>query len=408
MVIRITSYTPVFSVLGNRRIVTDMKHRILFVVTYFDCGGINRALQNLLNRIDINRYDIDVFGMVPDGMFADYYKNCRVLPRHMLLSALMARYGQQTGTMRIWCLLVKVLNKVTRGYFGNRVKQYVAKRLKRQGYDTVVAFSEGAPTSFVRLMNHSNSVAWIHCDYSSYKQLNGNIDELAIYSHFKHVVCVAEYPRQTFLSCYPAMASRTTSIYNIQDDAMMMSLAKDEVKESFSNDLFNIVSIGRLDPVKRLSIVPVLAKRLVDVGLKFRWYVIGPRGGTTDEFNSLIENISQQGVTDHVFYLGEKENPYAYISRADLLVNTSISEGCPYVINEAKILHTPVVCTNFGSAAEFVDDGVNGFICPIETMADTIVNYMKDGELQRMTKSNLNTFTYNNKVLLEQVYQILD
>lgn len=385
-----------------------MKRRILFVVTYFDCGGINRALQNLLNCIEANRYDIEVFGMVPDGMFTSLYKKCRVLPRQLLLSALMARYAQQTGSIRVLSLLLKVLNKATKGYAGNAIKKNAAKRLMRRGYDTVVAFSEGAPTTFVNLMHHPNSVAWIHCDYSSYMQLMGNVDERLLYSHFKHIVCVADFPRRSFLSFYPELTSRTTTIYNIIDDDMMKTMSKDEIKESFSENIFHIISVGRLDLVKRLSIVPVLAKQLIDNGCQFRWYVIGPKGGTLAEYEQLQKNISDQGVSEEVFYLGEKDNPYAYISRADLLVNTSVSEACPYVINEAKILHTPVVCTNFGSAAEFVDNGVNGFICPIEEMANTIVNYIIDKELQGIIKSNLSSFKYNNEALLKQVYQLLD
>lgn len=385
-----------------------MKKKILFVVTYFDCGGINRALQNLLNRIDVNRYDIDVFAMVPDGMFACLYKNCRVLSRHLLLSALMARYAQQTGIMKVLCLLVKVLNKATKGRFGLRIKQKAAKRLMKHNYHTVVAFSEGAPTSFISLMQHPNTVAWIHCDYASYKNLNDDVDERALYSLYKHIVCVAEYPRQSFLSCFPELVSRTATIYNIQDDVMMKSLAEKEVKESFSENVFNIVSIGRLDPVKRLSMVPILAKQIADAGCRFKWYVIGPKGGTTDEYDNLMKNISEQGVSNQVIYLGENNNPYAYISRSDILVNTSISEACPYVINEAKILHIPVVCTNFGSAIEFVDNEVNGFICPIEEMAKIIIRYIKDKDLQNRIKNNISTFTYDNQALLEQVYQVLD
>lgn len=385
-----------------------MKLRVLFVVTYFDCGGINRALQNLLNLIDVERYDIDVFGMVPDGMFSDLYKNCKVLPRFLLLSALMARYAQQTGIMRVVCFFVKVLDKITKGLFGKKIKQNAAQRLMHQKYDTVVAFSEGAPTAFVRLMNHPNSVAWIHCDYASYNQLNGNVDEQTMYLHYKHIVCVAEYPRQSFLSFYPNMASRTKAIYNIQDDLMMKKMSKANVPESFSNDKFNIVSIGRLDPVKRLSIVPVLARQIIDAGCQIVWYVIGPQGGTAVEYEKLIQNISKYGVENQVHYLGEKGNPYAYISRADLMVNTSISEACPYVINEAKILHTPVICTNFGSASEFVDDGENGFISAIETMSETIVRYIKDDELKRKIRNNISPFQYDNEALLQQIYQVLD
>ncbi len=385
-----------------------MKRKILFVVTYFDCGGINRSLQNLLNCIDIKHYDIDVFGMVPDGMFIHLYKNCRVLPRHLFLSALMARFAQQTGAMRLLSLLVKILNKASKGRLGVIIKKNSAKRLMQRKYDTVVAFSEGAPTVFVGMMNHLKSVAWIHCDYSSYRQLNGNPDEHSLYSHFKHIVCVAEYPRCSFLSVYPDLASKVHTIYNILDYKMMKDLSNQDVKEPFTQDIFHIVSVGRLDPVKRLSIVPSIAKQLVDKGCQFRWYVIGPKGGTTEEYDQLMENISRHCLCKEVIYLGERENPYAYIARADLLVNTSISEACPYVINEAKILHTPVICSNFGSASEFVDNKVNGFICTIENMADTIANYIIDKELQKYIKTNINSFAYDNEVLMEHVYQVLN
>lgn len=385
-----------------------LKLKILFVVTYFDCGGINRALQNLLNCVDTNRYDIDIFGLVPDGMFARLYKNCHILPRHLLLSALMARYSQQAGLMSLLCLVIKGLNRISKGYLGRRIKKSAAKKLMKRRYGTVVAFSEGAPTSFVRLMNHPNSVAWIHCDYANYRQQNNNVDERVLYSHFKRIVCVANYSRQTFLSIYPELSSRTDAIYNIQDDSLMKALSRIDVSEPFPSNSFNIVSVGRLDPVKRLSIVPIIAKRLIEAGCSIRWYVIGPKGGTQDEFRKLMNNISAEGVCDTVFYLGEKDNPYAYISRADLLVNTSISEACPYVINEAKILHTPIVCTNFGSAPEFIDNGVNGFVCSIEEIPNTMERYIKDKDLQRVIRASISTFTFNNDAILKQVYQVLD
>ena len=156
-----------------------MKRNVLFVVTYFDCGGINRSLQNMLNMIDVSQYNVDVFGMVPDGLFTHLYKNCRILPRHTLLSALMARYSQQNGVSKMLSLFIKSLDRLSKGRLGNRIKLRAAKSLmNNDDYDAVVAFSEGVPTAFVSLMNHPNSVAWVHCDYASYKKLNDDKDEL--------------------------------------------------------------------------------------------------------------------------------------------------------------------------------------------------------------------------------------
>lgn len=381
--------------------------RVLFVVTYFDCGGINRALQNLLNRIDTSRIEAEVFAMVPDGMFAGLYRNCIVLPGDRMLSLLMARYSQQKGLRRFLCLAVKLLDRLSGRRFGAFVKRSAAQKLSARGYDTVVAFSEGAPTAFVAMMKHPRSVAWIHCDYASYSQLNGAPDELGLYSGFSRIVCVADYPKKSFISAYPSLASRTEAVNNVQDVEMMRSMAALNVPEDFSGELFNIVSVGRLDPVKRLSAVPEIASNIAAAGCAFRWYVIGPKGGTLDEYEKLTTGISRPGLEGKVVYLGEKENPYAYISRADLLVNTSVSEACPYVVNEAKILHTPVVCTDFGSAREFVNDGVEGFIRPLEEIADTIVGYISDASLRERIESGVAGFSFDNSAILERVCRIL-
>ena|GEM_PF-7133817 len=81
------------------------------------------------------------------------------------------------------------------------------------------------------------------------------------------------------------------------------------------------------------------------------------------------------------------DNPYSYISQADLIVNTSISEAAPNVINEALILHVPVICTNFGSAKEYVDNDKNGYIVPIEKIAEKVELLIKNiSEYNRIKK----------------------
>lgn len=171
---------------------------------------------------------------------------------------------------------------------------------------------------------------------------------------------------------------------------------------SFDPEYFNIVSIGRLDPVKRMSIIPTIANHLVNKGDKIRWLVIGPKGGTDKEYAELTDGIRKFNLGEHVLYLGMQSNPYPFIKNADLLVNTSISEACPYVINEAKILGTPIVCTDFGSAKEFIDSGSTGLISPIDDMAETIHQYINNAEIRNHIKDNLNGFKYDNESIIEQ------
>lgn len=102
--------------------------------------------------------------------------------------------------------------------------------------------------------------------------------------------------------------------------------------------------------------------------------------------------------------LGEVNNPYPYIKNANLLVSTSLSEACPNVINEAKILGTPIVSTDFGSVYEFIEDNVNGLISPIETIADKIEQMISNEATYNSIKSNISQFKYNNDEILDVWY----
>lgn len=382
--------------------------RLLFVVTYLNTGGISRSLQNILNCYDSTEYEIDIFAMVHQGAFKDQFKNCTLLPKYSLVEASVAHLDQQHGKTKLQSAILKVADKVS-GYALQRLLFRMAGRnlLRKKQYDAVIGFSEGLPTLFVSMMYHPNKIGWIHCDYASYMKVGTGRTEEDVYRNLNSVVCVSEYTRSSFVGIYPAMQDKTYAIYNIIDDKMMVEKSKEDVGVPYDKTLFNIVSIGRIDPVKRLSIVPELAKKVMDAGCSFRWYIVGPKGGSPEEYILLKENIKKYQVEGMVVLLGEKKNPYPYIKGANLLVNTSISEACPYVVNEAKILQTPVVCTDFGSAKEFIDYGVNGYYEPIEKMANRIAWLVKNPDELAKLKNNLGSFTYDNNSILKKIYSLI-
>jgi len=386
--------------------------RILFVITYFDCGGICRSLQNLLNLIDSNKYEIDVFGFVEAGMFEKgLFKNCRIIPEDKLLRSLYSRYSSTSGVKKYQAAISKIVNRLSGWRYNEWLLQRTANRIVSNGnYDMVVAFSEGIVTKFLSYVKHPNKVAWIHCDYANFHKLANHLNELPIYNRYKSIICVSEFTKSSFVSIYPELANRTQSIYNVLDGTMIKNQAVLQLPDgiNFDTEYFNIVSVGRLDQVKRMSVIPEIANQLVKNGDKIKWYIVGPKGGINDEYQKLIDNIDRLNLNDTICYLGEQENPYPFIKNADLLVNTSISEACPYVINEAKILETPIVCTDFGSAVEFVEPEATGLISSIENMGDIIHRYINDTDLRQHIKENLKKFQYDNIGIMEKISHLID
>lgn len=383
--------------------------RVLIIVTYLDTGGISRSLQNLLSKIDPDEICVDVFAMAHQGIYKDKLPNSHLLHRDFMMNALISNFGKAKGVGKVVCGSVKIINKVSKGKLSSCIFRKTANKLMRKApYNAVIAYSEGVPTKLVSMMEHPNKVAWIHCDYQSYYELNGGCDESSMYERFKSIVNVSEFTNKSFIKIYPQYAEKTFPIYNVLDDEMMERQAHEICQYPYDSNHFNIVSVGRLDPVKRFSIIPVIASKVIEAGCEINWYVVGPRGGRNEEYNKLVEGIEKYNLRDVVILAGEQKNPYPYIKNADILVNTSISEACPYVINEAKILHTPVVCTDFGSASEFITNGVDGFSVSIDNMAELIIELIQNKEKLDALRAGLEHFHYDNVSIVSKFYKLIN
>ncbi|WP_446785267.1 glycosyltransferase [Macellibacteroides fermentans] len=381
--------------------------RVLFVISEFNIGGTNKSLQNILNLLEVDKYQADVYAIIANGPYKTEFNNCNIVKSSFLFQYLFAHLEKENGLKKGLSFIVKIVNKITFGLFYRLLNKKELCKIRKNSYDAIIAFSEGLPTTFVSKIKHSNKIAWVHCNYESYQKINGGIDEKHLYDGYKHIVNVSEFTKKSFIEIYNFLENKCVCIYNPLDVDMMKSLAKKTADVEFSKDCLNILSIGRIDPVKRFSNIPAIARRIKDSGANFHWYIIGPKGNQLDEYIRLQNNITQYNVENEVSLLGEQQNPYCYIDQSDLLVNTSISEACPYVINESKILGVPVVCTNFGSAREFVTDDINGYTVPIDNLAEKILYIIQHPEISEEFKSNLKSFVYDNNQIMKNIYDLI-
>lgn len=388
-----------------------MKH-ILFVITSFRHGGTNKSLENLLSVIDSERYQMDVFAMEHFGPYKQMLPNCTILPEDKLLSALISNFADSKGWAKVRSLGVKLWRNIT-GYVYSKPEYYLYKKnisrlAQGKKYDVIIAYSEGVPTAFVSHLNHNNKIAWIHSDYSSYMKLNNNPDESKIYGSFNSIVCVSEYTKNEFCKIMPGFNNKTSFIHNILNmDVIRTKSAERPVDGIFSSDRFTILTIGTFYAIKRLSSIPNIAKELLKRGCDFTWYVIATKG-TQDELRVFNNRIKEFDISDFVVFLGEKNNPYSYLAHSDLFVSLSVTEACPYVINESKSLHIPIVCTDFPSAPEFVESGEIGYITPLDKIVDKIELLIKDKIVYQNIKSKSNEYSYDNMILMNKFYDLIN
>lgn len=384
---------------------------ILIVITNFRHGGTNKSLENLLSLINTEMYQIDVYAMEHFGPYKEMLQNCTIIPEYKWLSALIANYKDTKGIARLRSFVIKILrilcSKLKCNFTDKLYEKTANSLLRDKNYDAVIAYSEGAPTAFLAYVNHQNKIAWIHCDYSSYMTINNQPNENKLYESYKSIVCVSEYTKKEFCRIMPLYNDVTFSLHNVLNVQDIYEKAKViSSDDRFNKDKFTILSIGTFYPIKRLSIVPDIANELVKRGKNFSWYVIGSIGDYS-EFNSFKLKIKNYKLSDYVQYLGEKQNPYYYLKHSDLFVSLSVTEACPYVINESKVLHIPIVCTDFPSAPEFVEDNEIGFITTIDDVENKIDILINDTNLYQKIKCNAEKNSYNNDKIMNKFYEII-
>jgi len=73
---------------------------------------------------------------------------------------------------------------------------------------------------------------------------------------------------------------------------------------------------------------------------------------------------AEEGVTDRVHFLGDRNDVHELLQGLDLFVLSSISEGYSLALLEAGATALPIVATNVGGNGEIVRDGETGYLVP--------------------------------------------
>lgn len=387
-----------------------MQRRVLFVLPSFEIGGTAVSVKNLILLLDNTEYNVTVLPMADYGSLRYLYDDVKQISTSFILNSLSVDSWrrQKNILLKTLCAFIRVLAH-NRWIKTQLLRISTFGVIPKNKFDIVIASQEGICTEFVSLIKGkgiSKKIAWVRCDYGRYvKDLER--DEKKIYDLFQDIVCVSDITKHKFCQVYPDFLNKCSAINNPQSSEFIESQSKlnDEDPRFIKDSVFTILSIGRYDPVKRFDRIPKIASTLISKGLNFRWYIIG--GGSSNVELAVREAIKKECVEDVVIQLGIKTNPHYYIKNVNLLVSLSLSEACPRVINEAKILGTPVVCANFDTAFEYILNNENGLIGSIDDIGSLISQVMQDRNMYQYFIDNIATFSFDNDNLMKKIYKVL-
>lgn len=377
-----------------------MQH-ILFVINSFSTGGISSSLKSILNSRLNEEFQFSVFSLTDTGDYLHDFDDWIIRGNYWTTASRINR-GSTRGINKWITQFVRFVIRFIE-ILGGNLREIIDKKAIRKieenhNFDKVVAFSEGEPTRFVAKFMNPHKIAWVHCDYS--RCVKDAYAELKIYEKYEMIVSVSKYTKLSFDAIFPQLQERSTYIYNLLDVATIKKLSLEKYDDiDFIGNKFKIISVGRISEVKRFSYIPKIARKLKEKAVSFHWFIIGPKAEVT-AYQELLDNITKDNVSDVVTLLGAKKNPYPYFREANLYVSLSWSEACPMVFNEAKVLNLPIVTTDFATAYEFIVEKVNGYIRPLDTIHEVILQFIS-GKLT--CKGHDMEYDHNNEKILRDI-----
>ena len=127
---------------------------------------------------------------------------------------------------------------------------------------------------------------------------------------------------------------------------------------------FRLICAARLHPMKGINYLIDAMREVRDLDIVLNIC------GTGDEFESLMLQARQRGVSDRIHFLGQVERLEEQLALSDAFVLVSVShESGPAVLSEAMAAGLPLITSDFGPLGEINRHEETGLVVPMHDAA---------------------------------------
>lgn len=337
--------------------------KVLFLINSLGEGGAEKVLVNLAKNLDKSKYDITVMTLFDIGV------NKGSLPDDVRYLSHFKRMPRGNS-------------HIMKGFSSKALHRYFIK----DKYDIEIAFLEGPCARIISGCEDEKTklISWTHCTWHSESEFAQSYRSLKeardCCGRFDTNIFVSHGVQEAFEKY--CQVDNKEVIYNINDSDRILEMAAESVEDVvFDPKKFNIVSVGKVIPVKGFDRLARIHKRLLDGGYQVHTYILG----IGRQQNEIEDYCIANGIQDSFTFLGYQQNPYKYLSRADLFVCSSLSEGLSTAVTEALIVGVPVVTTDVSGMRELLgENGEYGIIVENnETALETAIRQLISSEDMR-------------------------
>ena len=344
----------------GRRRPMDSKPGVLFFMTDFVTGGVERVLADVVNNLTENGCRAAI---VFDGVCErnEIFKSINPAVKCYFTEEMV---GIHTGMKPKRDSILK--KKLWR--WKRRISEWRRRNLRRyipdfDSYDYLVDFKNGHSRPWrVKKNQGQKLVLWIHGSYASCWK--PRLIRKFHYAAYDRLVCLTKRFEQGVFHDYPDFVGRVTQIYNaigvenIRRQAGDASCLTPEEKELMKQPYF--LSVCRLDRDKDLDTLIRGYARFAEKCPQGANLVLAGSGECAGFCRELADNL---GCGHKVFLVGNQKNPFVWMKNCRAMVLASKSEGFGMVLAEAQACGALVVSADCPDGpAEILQNGESGLL----------------------------------------------
>ncbi len=333
--------------------------RIAFCITELDPGGAERAMVELVTRLDRARYSPAVFCLGPRGLLAGNLEaaqipvTCfgakRTSDFHVAIGLWRALRQFRPVILQTWLYHANLLGRIAGRFAGVPIIVSGIRVAERRSRWRL--WAERITQSLV------DAQVCVSRDVADFSITKGGLKPSRV-----HVI-----PNGVDVSRFESAVATDLSVLNIAPGSQV------------------ILSVGRLDPQKDplllLETFSILRSSIPDLHLIY--------AGDGILKTELLEAITQKSLEKFVHVLGWRSDVPGLLKAADVLVLCSRWEGMPNIVLEAFAAGTPVVATKVEGISDLIVHRQTGLLIPSrnpDELAALVFEVLKDSALRSKTK----------------------
>jgi len=259
--------------------------------------------------------------------------------------------------------------------------------------------------SYIRLIVREANTPSIRIRYTAHPAIYRLLYQ-KLYPRADGVICNSKDMQKDLIDHFSLRPDKITVIPNPVDVERIRQTILNG-RNPYHNGKRHLVAVGRLNYQKGFDMLLKAFSQALQKSTDLHLTIVG-EGPKEGSLKRLAANL---GVIDSVTFVGHKDNPFLFMTHADLLISSSRWEGLPNAVLEALACGTPVLAFDCaGGTGEIIREGENGWLVHSEdwaSMGEKIVELARGEEWLKLKTDSLLPEEYGCQNVVRRYEELL-